>query len=346
MSYGKVTVNRSMVRDNRTVFDFVFPTTCGGGGIWSRGPITLEGTQVVSNTSQNYGGGLLLWKGTLAATNTIIADNRVIVDDSAPKVGSGLYLTRATASLLHTTLARNTGGDGSGLYLTGTSSTAALTNTILVSHTVGITVGAGSTATLDATLWGDGAWANGTDWGGDGSIISVNGTPGDPAFLDPDAGDYHIGIDSAAVDAGVDTAVEDDLDGDPRPQHGRNDLGADETGLAVIKSAGRDPVPTGGLVTYAIVVTNISDLDLETTVTDVLPLQVHTTEPTVWSPPLLSPGEAWSVELPVRVDVDYVGPLTNVVRVTSDRGPTGVYTLTSNARRIRFIPIVLRDFEP
>ena len=34
-----------------------------------------------------------------------------------------------------------------------------LTNTILVSHTVGISVSVGSTATLEATLWGSGVCA-------------------------------------------------------------------------------------------------------------------------------------------------------------------------------------------
>ncbi|NIA09845.1 MAG: hypothetical protein GWP10_08975, partial [Nitrospiraceae bacterium] len=104
-----------------------------------------------------------------------------------------------------------------------------LTNTILVSHTVGITVAAGSTATLEGTLWGSGPWANGTDWGGDGAIITgtVN-VWGDPAFVDPDAGDYHIGPGSAARDAGVDAGVATDIDGDPRPWNLAPDIGADE----------------------------------------------------------------------------------------------------------------------
>jgi hypothetical protein len=48
----------------------------------------------------------------------------------------------------------------------------AVTNTILVSHTVGIRVTAGNTATLEATLWGSGPWANDTDWGGAGTVIT------------------------------------------------------------------------------------------------------------------------------------------------------------------------------
>ena len=135
-------------------------------------------------------------------------------------------------SLRHTTLARNTGGDGSGVFVTdagSTPSTVVLTNTILVSHTVGITATAGSKATLEGTLWGSDSWANGTDLGGDGDIIT--GTVniwGDPAFVNPDGGDYHIGPDSAAIDAGMNAGVVTDIDGDLRPIGAGYDIGADE----------------------------------------------------------------------------------------------------------------------
>ena len=65
----------------------------------------------------------------------------------------------ANLTAWHTTLARNTGGDGSGVCLDDNSA-AAITNTILVSQTVAITATAGNTATLEGTLWGSGDWAN------------------------------------------------------------------------------------------------------------------------------------------------------------------------------------------
>ena len=126
--------------------------------------------------------------------------------------------------MLHNTIARN--DNTYGVRITG-GSAVALTNTILVSHTVGITVTTGSTATLQGTLWGSGTWGNDSDWGGDGAIVT--GTVniwGDPAFVDPDGGDYHIGPSSAARDAGVPAGETDDVDGDPRL--GALDIGADE----------------------------------------------------------------------------------------------------------------------
>jgi hypothetical protein len=104
-----------------------------------------------------------------------------------------------------------------------------LTNNILVSHTVGITVGAGSTATLEATLWGTSTWANESDWGGTGAIVTGtagNNIWGTPAFVDPGDSDYHLGPESAAIDRGLEIGVAEDIDGDPR--WGTPDLGADE----------------------------------------------------------------------------------------------------------------------
>ena len=55
---------------------------------------------------------------------------------------------------MHTTITRNTGGDGNGLHI-GSGSNAILTNTILVSHTVGINVDFDASASLESTLWGN-----------------------------------------------------------------------------------------------------------------------------------------------------------------------------------------------
>ena len=66
----------------------------------------------------------------------------------------------------------------------------------------GINVAAGSTATLNATLW----YANTTDWSG--NVIRANDHNGNPAFA-PDG--YHLTDTSAAIDQGVDAGVTDDM---------------------------------------------------------------------------------------------------------------------------------------
>jgi hypothetical protein len=223
----------------------------GGGLTLLRSPATLSGTIVFSNQASSEGGGVgvilsdaTLWNNIIAA-NTVdrlggglyiqYSDvemvNNLIADNHANRTGSGLHIQGSSPHLIHTTVARNTGGGG-GVYIapfSGGASMPVFTNTILVSHSVGIYVNAGSTATLEATLWGEGNWANDVDWTGGGAVIT--GTvdlPGDPDFAKPDAGDYHLGSGSAAIDAGVDAGVTTDMGGDPRPFGDGYDIGADE----------------------------------------------------------------------------------------------------------------------
>ena len=202
-----------------------------GGGLYLQGSdAALTGNTIVGNIASNpygyssHGGGLYLKGSDADLRNDIVADN--VASD-----GSGLYLEGSSPVLRHLTLARNNGG--SAIYVTEYNSRGGgihydahivATDTILVSHTVGIHVTTGSTATLQATLWG-----NGTDWDGKGTITTgtVN-LQGDPAFVDPDAGDYHILPTSAAVDAGVNAGVTTDIDGEPRPMALGYDIGADE----------------------------------------------------------------------------------------------------------------------
>jgi hypothetical protein len=97
-----------------------------------------------------------------------------------------------------------------------------LTNTVLVSQTTGITVAEGSTATMSGTLW----YGNAADWGGAGTLTHTGDITGPPAFVDANAGDYHIGPGSAAINRGVAAGVATDKDG--RPRDPWPDLGAYE----------------------------------------------------------------------------------------------------------------------
>jgi len=54
-----------------------------------------------------------------------------------------------------------------------------------------------------------------------------NDVEGDPAFA-PDG--YHLLPESDAINAGIESGVDVDIDGEPRPRHGAYDLGADEQG--------------------------------------------------------------------------------------------------------------------
>jgi uncharacterized repeat protein (TIGR01451 family) len=340
----------------------------GGGLFLSHGAATLNGNTVVSNAASFFGGGMLLLHsdGTALNGNIVVSNaagyggglyldqsaatltNNVVADNQAHTAGSGLYILASSPRLLHTTVARNRGGDGSGLHVTDGGprrSSVALTNTILVGHTAGITIAAGNTATLEATLWGADAWANGTDWSGPGAVITgtlAGNYWDDPGFVDPCAGDYHVGLASAALNTGVDAGVRDDLDGDPRPQGSGYDLGADETGLVVTKRAVPSVVRPGAQLNYAICVTNTSVTTLTAAITDVLPDHVTSAGVLTWMPVTIAPGDVWIQTVTVTPETDYVGVLTNAVQVTTGEGPDGAYTETSVAGCGVYMPLVLR----
>ena len=171
------------------------------------------------------GGGLYLDDGEQVALDSMLVAGNQIASNG---YGSGLFVSDSSGTMLHTTLASNSGGDGSGIY--AHNSNIQLQNTILVSHTVGITATTSSAFTLETTLWGEGDWANGTDFGGTGQINHTDDLNGDPGFKAPKLGDYHLTSGSDAIDQGTDTGLAADFDDQPRPNPDTNrpDLGADE----------------------------------------------------------------------------------------------------------------------
>jgi hypothetical protein len=204
-----------------------------GGGLFldmQCSDANLTENHIVSNVAER-GGGLAIthgdagWNGGATLINTIIADNQASVE------GGGIYIVSAySVQLLHTTLARNGGGDGSGLrigdYVLNEPgpSTVALTNTILVSQSVGLSVTGGNTVTVNSILWYSIPIT--ISQSPTATVAVQNQHTGDPAFVAPGDGDYHIKIGSAAIDKGTVTSVTGDIDNEPR--FGTPDLGADE----------------------------------------------------------------------------------------------------------------------
>jgi fibronectin-binding autotransporter adhesin len=271
--------------------------------------------------------------------------NNVVADNQANTAGSGLYIHNSSPRLLHTTIARNSGGDGSGVHVAAGS--VALTNTILVSHTAGIIVTAGNTATLESTLW----HGNTTDWGGTGTIITGTHNYGGAPLFNADG--YHLMDGSAAIDKGVDAGVTTDIDGETRPSGTGYDLGADEflaaPALSVAKKASSDPVQAGEQLTYTISVTNTGNVDLHATVTDTLPDHVTPTGARTWTPTITAPDGVWTEQIVVTVTMGYSGTLTNAVQVTTDEGATDVYTHTCTSQpglNRLYLPIILKNASP
>jgi hypothetical protein len=148
-------------------------------------------------------------------TNSVIADNLIVGQGT----GAGVHVFGGELSLLHPTIARNSGGDGSGITIQQPG-LVTLTNGILTSHRYGITVSTGSKATLNGVLWFNNLSGNAA---GAGVINLSSEIMGNPFF---DADGYHLGPGSAAIDKASNTGLGTDIDGEARV--GFPDLGADE----------------------------------------------------------------------------------------------------------------------
>jgi len=146
-------------------------------------------------------------------TNNVIGDHP---GGSVELEGTG------TGFLYHNTLVGSgTGAQGTGLAVLEPLA-ATIVNNVIVSHSVGITATPGATLIVSHTL----LWHNGDD--------PISGTvvfPTPPLFVAPGQQNYHLLPDSPAVDAGIETGVTSDVDGDTRPIGALPDVGADEVRL-------------------------------------------------------------------------------------------------------------------
>ncbi len=231
---GQTTLRRNSIMGNTV-------TDSGGGVYLYYSSATVEYNRILANTATNYGGGLSLCGGAPVLFSNVVRfnqamngggldlnrvgggyTNNVIVDNQATD-GGGLYARGATAHLLHTTLARN---GGNGIYVTnvsGASSSLVMTNTIMAGHGVGINVAGGNALTADTLLWHDTPIT--IIQAPAATVVVRNDWIADPRF---DADGYHLRIGSAALDAGLPSALPRDVDGDPRPYGAGFDVGADE----------------------------------------------------------------------------------------------------------------------
>ena len=159
------TVDANFFTDNRAAAELGGPDPSDGGACYFDAYGLTFTNNVVTGNSADLGGGLYL----SFAQDGVVTNNTLVGNSDAAIVVDQYNLTPIT-----------------------------ITNNIVVSHTVGISVTQGATATVSYTLW----HANGADIAGAGVVNQTHPVTGDPAFVDPAADDYHLTIASAARDAG------------------------------------------------------------------------------------------------------------------------------------------------
>jgi len=232
---GWVTLRDNLIEDNTAGKSEWIPDDGYGGGVYINGSrATLEGNLIqnntaigfidpVSNQQGGHGGGVYI-RGNPILRNNVITGNR------ASFSGSGIYICGSAPELYHNTIAQNAWeSDATGIYVAEASSTERaqpkLWNTIIVSQTVGIYAKGDVVQNIvnaNGTLW----YGNTANTDGTGTFFLNDEHTGDPLFVNPDGGDYHINPGSAAIDNGVATNTTTDIDGEPR--FSIPDLGADE----------------------------------------------------------------------------------------------------------------------
>ena len=233
---GVPTISPPAITLSHNLFEGNSATESGGGGVAAMGTYTITGNIFEGNTSGGSGGGLVLnpagFGGVASATllgNTfrrnsaaqggglkiggrnITMGENLILANSASSSGSGIYfkdttirakndiiannvtsweavhLSDSTLNARHWTLADN----GNYALSTAGSSTAILSNTLVAYQDLAGLWGPGISA--DHTLFA----ATGISCGGGASC--TNSLTGNPRFINPGSGDYHIGPDSACL---------------------------------------------------------------------------------------------------------------------------------------------------
>jgi plastocyanin len=180
----------------------------GGGAHVSNG--VVRGNQFISNSASN-GGGI----ATLA--NTLFDGNL------ARGAGSGIGATATPVEVVNNTIVG---------YLTGVNvnpgAAPTISNNLFYSDTTAIQIVTDGVVT--PTLDYNGFWQNGADFDvTTGTLTGTHNVFADPLFVNPAAGDYHLGPGSPLINQGTGAgAPVNDYDGDARPTGGGVDIGADE----------------------------------------------------------------------------------------------------------------------
>ena len=96
-----------------------------GGGIYSRGTLTMTGGTVSGNSSSNFGGGIYIFSGSVSLSNATVTDN------DADSSGGGLYMApNQDASISNCSITKNSTEDnGGGVYFNAKNKTLTITDT-------------------------------------------------------------------------------------------------------------------------------------------------------------------------------------------------------------------------
>jgi hypothetical protein len=214
-----------------------------GGGIFAKfGSVTLDGDTISSNTCTSNGGGICTERAWLTVSGAFISgnsagsmgggihhrfaqldiDHTIIALNGSSLIGGGIYADSIWGAIDQNTIDRNSSVYGGGNVLLGTTMPLSLKNNLFTFGS-GYGFQASSLANIDMSY--NNTFGN---LPADYFLVSPDGTniSSDPRYADTSSFDYHLGINSGAIDAG-DPADPPDPDGSRADQGAFGGPGAD-----------------------------------------------------------------------------------------------------------------------
>jgi len=182
----------------------------GGISIWRVSGPTLSNLIIQENTSEKYGGGLMIFTAVASVTDVTVSGNNCYTDDS---FGGGIIINNSEVTLTNVSVTDNTASFGGGMSVGNSDVT--LTH-VTISGNTATTSGGGflSTPFSNNTLTNSIIWNNSPEsiyafatttisysdiqggWGGEGNIDA------DPLFCNPDSSDFTLAENSPCVGTG------------------------------------------------------------------------------------------------------------------------------------------------
>jgi predicted outer membrane repeat protein len=201
---------------------------CRGGGLYANADLTLTSSRFIANGASSGGGLAQSDPVTPFGSPNARIINALFARNAATVAGSAMLLASpGTIAILHTTVGKPTTAGGSAIAVI--SGTVSITNSVITSHTIGISVTAGTVTEAHNLFFSNGSNLAGPVTPGGGSL-TLN-----PLFRSPATDDYHLRSASPARELGVDAGVYIDADNHLRPQAGGFDVGYDEFPAQTLK---------------------------------------------------------------------------------------------------------------
>ncbi len=254
----------------------------GGGGManWENSHPKMSQVSFSGNSATTSGGGMY-------NDGSSPEINQVSFSGNQSSQGGGMFNRNSSPKMSQVSFSGNSASEGGGMYNENSSSRPHIVNSIFWGNAGGqIHNFSNSSPVISYTLiqgsGGSSAWNNdlGDNGGHNLDADPLFQVPINPADAPTSAGNLRLRAGSPAINAGDNSAARDpeDLDGAPRIQGGRVDLGAYEwaaPNLSLSKAVSPAIVDSDQRVTYTLVLSNSGTLSDSVRLSDTLPSGVE-----------------------------------------------------------------------